>query len=379
MREVDQFFLGKRVWSLIKDEIIANYMHPYLAKVNKLGHPILLIDGFAGPGIFDDGTEGSPLHMCAAAERFAPGNYTALFVNHSAVHHNKLAQVLRQRGYLSARPVHGRAEHILAQLPRTLGNRTVLLYLDPFGLSGYDFDLLKPFLQRGQTPSTELIVNVHMPIVHRLAARNALNGSQSPDIRIKAYHRRLNRTFGGDYWREALWDESLTPAEREWRLIEGYANRLRNHLPYVGFCPVREAGESRVKYFVVFASRHQDALLRMSDITAKAYYSHIHKQATAGGLWENSPWTSTQYVRVGGVNVDDLQPIIEDTVAQHVGESREEIWLRVASTHFMRFTESEYNSAVRALISSNKLRCTPDPKTHRLNKSCPLYPASTHA
>jgi hypothetical protein len=46
----DEFFEGKRPWSKIKDEVLGNYMTPYLAKVNTRGQPILLIDGYAGQG-----------------------------------------------------------------------------------------------------------------------------------------------------------------------------------------------------------------------------------------------------------------------------------------------------------------------------------------
>ena len=71
----DDFFEGKRPWSVIKDEILGAYMSPYIAKVNRLKRRILLIDGYAGPGVFDDGSAGSPLIICQAAERFAKGNY----------------------------------------------------------------------------------------------------------------------------------------------------------------------------------------------------------------------------------------------------------------------------------------------------------------
>ena len=374
MREVDQFFAGKRVWSVIKDEVFANYMRPYLAKVNRLRRPILLVDCFAGPGIFDDGKEGSPLQVCAAADQYAHGNYTALFVNHSAVYHNKLQQVLRERGYHHGIPIHGSAEQVLTKLPQSLGNQTVLLYLDPFGLSGNNYDLLRPFLQREGEPSTELIINVHMPVVHRLAARNALNRSQTPDRRLAAFHSRLTRTFGGEYWQEVMWDESLTASERDWKLIEKYTDKLRNSLPFVGFCPVREAGETRIKYFIVFASRHHHALLLMNDIMAKAYYSHIHRQATVGGLWENTPWATTQQQRIGGATVKDLQPLIVDTVTQFAGASREQVWLQIVSKQFMRFTQKEFNNAVHELILAGRVRCPPDPTTKRINKQCSMYP-----
>jgi three-Cys-motif partner protein len=75
----DDFFAGKRPWSIIKDQVLEQYMPGYLAKVNRLRRPILLIDGYAGPGVFDDGKPGSPLIMCAAAEKIAKGNYAAFF------------------------------------------------------------------------------------------------------------------------------------------------------------------------------------------------------------------------------------------------------------------------------------------------------------
>ena len=68
-RKVKGFFAGKRPWSIIKDQVLENYMSPYIAKINKLGRPLLLIDGYAGPGVFEDGKPGSPLIICQAAEK----------------------------------------------------------------------------------------------------------------------------------------------------------------------------------------------------------------------------------------------------------------------------------------------------------------------
>ncbi len=77
----DDFFAGKRPWSKIKDKVLGSYMKPYIAKAVKRGKPLLLIDGYAGPGVFGDGTAGSPMLMCQAAEQNAKGKYLALFIN----------------------------------------------------------------------------------------------------------------------------------------------------------------------------------------------------------------------------------------------------------------------------------------------------------
>lgn len=196
-------------------------MSPYIAKVNKLGKPILLIDGYAGPGVFDDGKAGSPLIMCNAAEKYAPGKYSAIFLNKNKQHHLKLSSVVTCAGWTAVITVNGDTRKILEILPMALGDQTVFLYLDPFGPTGCEFSLLLPFLRRDQNASTEIVLMMHMPIVHRLAARKQVQTGSWERRLIFSYHERLTKIFGGEYWKEILWDEQLSGAFAksviEWR------------------------------------------------------------------------------------------------------------------------------------------------------------------
>ena len=56
-----EFFAKKRVWSVVKDELLRCYLVPYCAKILSTGNPLLYIDCFAGRGNFDDGNNGSPI------------------------------------------------------------------------------------------------------------------------------------------------------------------------------------------------------------------------------------------------------------------------------------------------------------------------------
>lgn len=142
----DDFFAGKRPWSVIKDQVLKNYMSPYLAKVSRLNRPILLIDAYAGPGVFDDGSSGSPLIMCQAAETFAKGNYVAFFVNNDEAYQKKLDMIFQKEGWSrSAHALFADSHQLLQYLPSMLADQTVFLYLDPFGLNGCEFALLEPF------------------------------------------------------------------------------------------------------------------------------------------------------------------------------------------------------------------------------------------
>src|SRR4051812_19534318 len=97
--ETNEFFEGKRPWSRIKDQILRSYITQYVAKVVTKGQPLLLIDAFAGPGVFGEGEAGSPLIICHAAKKFAQGRYKAIFVNKEPEYHQKLQGILEKGGW----------------------------------------------------------------------------------------------------------------------------------------------------------------------------------------------------------------------------------------------------------------------------------------
>lgn len=56
-----EFFKEKKLWSVYKDKILGNYLKPYFQKMSISSNSTIYIDGFAGKGVFDDGSKGSPL------------------------------------------------------------------------------------------------------------------------------------------------------------------------------------------------------------------------------------------------------------------------------------------------------------------------------
>ena len=53
------FHKAPKVWAQIKHSILGNYLSLFLGKLGR--NPIFYVDGFAGPGLLDDGSKGSPL------------------------------------------------------------------------------------------------------------------------------------------------------------------------------------------------------------------------------------------------------------------------------------------------------------------------------
>ena len=192
----NEFFRAKRPWSRIKDKVIGSYLVPYLKKVSRLGHRIVIVDAFAGQGIFaDDGSKGSPVIICEAAEKQVPGQYLGIFVNKEKESHIKLETALKN--YIDSKkaiPILGNAQDLLKELKNIIGDATLLIYLDPFGLKGCEFRLLEPYLGRDRRFSTEVIINMSMPTLHRLSTFKAVKGNMTTPTTEKL-NQRLTAVF----------------------------------------------------------------------------------------------------------------------------------------------------------------------------------------
>lgn len=365
----EDFFSSKRPWSGIKDAILGSYMSPYFAKLSRVpNRKILVIDAFAGPGRFEDGQPGSPLIICQAAERYAKDSYEAIFINIDKEHHQQLSSILHQANYRNAKAVHGDSRDILREIhPRLHEPVTVFLYMDPFGLKEASFDLIRPFIERNPDYSTEILVNLQAPALHRLAAREAFSENPNSEI-VRRFHRTLSQVLGGDYWMQPMLHDIAPAREREERVIQGYSQLLSstNYLIYTGACPIQQSRLSRVKYYMIFASRHLDATKLFNDEMLKAFEQHMNKQEFGDTLFAEMSWQVWR-------DIEELKPIILDHIKLHPGISRERLWEIIVQTNFMRFTSSEYKRALNELVKEGNVHSPTERKTYRLNDNCLLY------
>lgn len=372
MKDIDNsFFREKRPWSRIKDRVLGTYLPPYLRKVARLGSRIVIIDCFAGAGKFSDGREGSPLIICQQIAQHAPNNAVAYFVNKGPRHHAALERTLdsfTKAGF--AHPVLGNSEGFLHEIRRHMTDETVFVYLDPFGLKGCGFDAIRPLLERGAKSSTEVLINLNMPALHRLAAiRSVSRGNADSEI-IRGFHSTLDGVLGSSDWRDVMWNDRIAPADKEEQIVNAYKQRLARFLRYVCNCPVREADETRVKYHIVFASRHVDALLLMNDIMLDAYNEHTFDAALqdmplfAGGQLD---WKQSRHRER-----EALKGVICQTVEGQPGRTRSEVWQQVVLGHFMQFRESEFKQVVAELVGHGSLQCPTPRRGNRLNDQCVL-------
>ncbi len=359
-------------WSRIKNQVLGSYMTPYIAKVmSRVRQPLLLIDAFAGPGRDEDGNPGSPLIICQAAELKAKGNYRAIFFNNRREYHEQLEQVLTAAGWTpAAQAILGDSQDLLRMLVPLLTTQSVFLYVDPFGLD-CEFDLLEPFLDRNKAYSTEILINLQAPILHRLAAREAYHFQTGDPNDIAQKHDKLTRTLGGDYWKDALLStENIDTKTREQLVVAGYRRRLSStgYLTYTGACPIQEGRDSRTKYYMIFASRHPDAMVLFNDAMCKAFNQYMNENEVAGTLFADQPWTAWR-------DTATLVELVVEYVSRFPDKKRKHLWPLIINDYFMLFTESEYKRAVTQAAETGRIMSPTERPTKRLNDDCVLMPA----
>jgi spore photoproduct lyase len=366
MKTESEFFKAKRPWSKIKDQVIGNYLVPYLNKVSKLGQKIVIVDAFSGPGIFEDGSKGSPLIICEVAEKQVPREYVGIFANRDKESHTKLEKALKK--YIEGKQaitILGNAKDLLEELRNIVGNATLLIYLDPFGLKGCEFRLLEPYLGRDKRFSTEVIINMSMPTLHRLSTPDAVKEKRT-SLRTEKLNQTLINILGGEYWKEIMWGD-LPANEKEKKVVEKYVSILRKFLPYAGLCPVREKLGKRVKYYMIFASRHPDALILMNNFMHKAYFEIMHEIQFKGTLFEKI----VDWRDIG--REGNIEKVIIDHIEEKPGISRGELWLEIVKDNFMKWNSSFFISRIRKLVSDDSPKIKFVSSTKRFNEKSKLY------
>lgn len=379
------FFNRKKPWSRIKDRVLGSYMPLYFAKLSKRGRPIVVVDAFAGPGIFEDPVtgsmeDGSPLIMSAAAARTATGPYLLLFGNKDKEHHTRLENALRARNIPTsvAQAVRLQSQDLLGRVAKLVTTHSVLLYLDPFGYKGCEFENLRPFLERSTDYSTEIILNLDVADLHRLAARNAvLDGRVTSQI--LSNHGLLTNVLNGEWWKTIMLDSysKLPPAEVEKLIVSGYIGQYAPYFKYRGCCPVPERAGGQVKYYITFFSNHPDALIAHNDNMCFAYNDFTFKQNFSGPLFGGvleEMWQDIVYRDYRG-----LDALIMDQVRQANANgwrpSRTDAWLSIISQadYFRKWTQSEYRQRVKILCTDGHIKFVDVRRTNKLNDDSELY------
>lgn len=313
------FFRGVQKHSQIKLRALERYLPPWSAKV---GSPrgvqrVWVVDGFAGPGVYESGEAGSPRivleHALEIAQSDRSYKVAAFFAEKQEKWHRRLSDECNRYHLIEAIPARGDFWSQINQVIDFVGNDPALVFVDPFGLGDLKFDPLAELCNKLQ--KIDLIVNFASPVAKRLAKNNETLISES---------------VGGTGWELGKITQKFCD-----RLVEVCSFLSPAVLPVAA----QVRGARRLKYDLVLASRHPAAY----------------------GLW-NDEIASVDGAILDGIDqaakkelLDDAKNLLRSTV-QEKTFFRDKLIERICIQECGRFHTRVLRAAAKAMVDSGEWR-----------------------
>jgi len=314
-----EYFKELKKWSERKHELVIKYLKGFVRILGgSIKGIVYYVDGFAGPGIYNDGAKGSPIRAAEYAQtlvgkyyklrcinveinpecfenlRQSTLPYTTLTINHCGVFADHVNEILNQ-----------------------IGNQPTIFFLDPFGLKGIEWNHIYPILKRSHI--TEVLLRINPQDISRLAGFAHSDGSGAAKKRQVLTN--LYGFSGSEQW-EKVWDTEGTDG-----LVKLYAKRLLNAMlrerskSFVCSYAIKSI-EGKVKYYLIFTTRHAKGAVLMSNIIygrEKCYKRDVKE-------YEKECLERQPVRQLTMLEVLDPSPTEDGIFATLVGKLKEDIW-----------------------------------------------------
>lgn len=273
-QDSNNFFEEQKDWSKRKLAIVQQYLAGFtkILGSSTTQSCVYYVDGFAGKGIYDDGSKGSPVLAAELSQEYLNQHkkYKLNCINVEADNEN--FQNLEK----STMQFQGIVENLngtfSSQIPTILQNIEkcpVFFFIDPFGVSGANWSDMVKILHRAAP--TDLWLRLDHKTVRRLSGFFEL-GSRGADSKVQ----RLLDLYGvqqADNLFQKL--DGNTPEERIVNAVNYYVERLESELKlmkkfgYSAGIPIISL-EGQNKYHLVFAASHPKAVILASETVYSA-------------------------------------------------------------------------------------------------------------
>ena len=244
--------------------------------------PIKYIDCFAGPGIYTDGTKGSPLLALDAAlghAREFPVPVQFIFIENDRERWQVLADQLSQYNEVTAQsqkvhltaPIRDDCRITLARMLEESDRRhekfgPALIFLDQFGYSAVPMLLIQQLMSQ---PQCEVLTYLFWRDLDRF-------------ITDHNKHAGITEAFGHDGWKPAI---QMASGERERFMLDTYTAALRQHAGSAYVWPFAMLDENqRLLYWLFFCTNNIRGLEEMKKAMWKVDQTGAFRFSDRDGL-----------------------------------------------------------------------------------------------
>ena len=309
-----------------KHLVLKNYLNAWLPILGRYSGRILFIDGFAGPGQYQDGEKGSPLiALNAFCEHQARNRMSAkvgfIFIEKDEKRASYLESLIDPMR--SSLPSNCNVKVINDKFDGTMNEIMDLLdeqeknlapsfvMVDPFGVSETPMEVIARILRNRKS---EVFISFMYDYINRFRSNSE-------------FEQHLDELFGCDEWRDGIEIDDRTERKQfyyalyEKKLREAGANHVIHFELYEG---------NRLIYSIFFGTKHVIGCDRM-------------KQA----IWKIAPFGDFSFRSVRtyqltlGLEEPDFEPL-KDSI---INKFREQDWIRIEEIHeYVSSDATDYHS-----------------------------------
>lgn len=244
-----------------KHAILRQYWNRWLPILGRWNRGLNYIDGFAGPGEYIGGEEGSPIIVLTAATQHirrpvGAVSFTFIEKQHDRAEH--LKHLLSQKFPVNQLPrgweyavEEGEFDPVLntsiTQIEESGSTLApTFAFLDPFGYSGFPMSTIRRLMA---IPRCEVLITFMVGYLRRFL----------DELRAET----LTALFGVEDWREAV---SLQGDDKVRFLLDLYEVRLKEEAQAAFVRSFEMCGSNgETVYYLVFATRHEEGLRQMKE------------------------------------------------------------------------------------------------------------------
>lgn len=279
-----EFFGERQPAAVFKHAILERYLPMFVWKTGSTSWQgrVAYVDGFAGPGLYEDGSPGSPA-VAVDSARAITGKDGSERVDGYLVEENPdscaaLRAYLKSEGLSSWRVYEGDVEEHLPTILEALpSDQACFMFLDPFGL-GVPRSMLSQIMSRsGRFASgfrsggaaTEVLLNFSLSGLRRNAGHLTSEGTSPAYVKARAkILERLDSTLGGDWWRD-IWRSEPT-GDRERRILRRYVESFTTRGWSGLTIPVADRWEGPPAYLLILLTQHPDGMWLFHEAVSNA-------------------------------------------------------------------------------------------------------------
>jgi three-Cys-motif partner protein len=346
----EEYWASPNLPSQIKHCLMRKYVPIFLARTSKRGGKVLVLDGYAGRGTYDDGSLGSAgMLMQWALDRkqnaTTPVDYILRFYEKDKTNFSYLEPIVDDYKTKGVDVVAERAD-VVRHLPEVVEEAVgipLFLFVDPTGV-GLPFAHLVAALNRPRNeqgwPPTEALINLSYDAIRRIGGHVTSKNPNEATMLI------LDEAMGGDWWREYFGEGVNDEAVAD--VVADFIGKLGHAVgpgTFVAAIPVRRDTHHKPLYSLVFVTRNHRAEWHIGDIAAKCLdEGRIAADEAAGRLTLSPRRKDLEDQALGDIEAN-LRQLAAQLGEVPVGEYAEQIF----GDHWGEVGETVVRRAIKSL------------------------------